>query len=197
MDNKYINSVVYKIYCKDENVKDIYVGSTINFKKRCKDHKSRCNNINSEKYNYKLYKFIRDNGNFDNFIIEIIKEYPCENKNQLETEEDKYIVELNPTLNSFRASRNQKQYYEDNKEKLAEKDKQYYEKNSEKIKEKSKQYYENNKERIAERKKIKTICPCGSYYRLSDKTKHVRSQKHKAYEFLNSIETKYSKMIPA
>jgi hypothetical protein len=210
-NNKYINSVVYKIYCKDKNINDIYIGSTANFKHRCRDHKNNCKNINSEKYNFKLYKFIRENGGFDNFIFEIIKKFSFENKRELEAEEDKYILELNSTLNFKRASRNKKQWHEDNKEKLKEKKKQFYEKNSEKIKEKSKQYYENNKEKYAEyqkqyneknkekikeERKIKTICQCGSVYNSNHKNRHEKTQKHQTYDFLNSIETKYSKMIP-
>ena len=221
MDNKYINSVVYKIYCKDENITDIYVGSTTNFKRRCREHINTCYNINKKHYNIKLYKFIRENDGFDNFIFEIIKKFTCENKTELLKEEDKYIVELNSTLNCFRASRNQKQrdidnkekrkqYNEDNKEKIAEQRKQYYEKNKQQVLEKKKQYYEDNKEKVLEKnkqyrqdnaekikeqEKIKIICPCGSHFRLCDKVRHMRSQKHQTYDFLNSIETKYSKMF--
>ena len=47
----------------------------------------------------------------------------------------------------------QKQYRENNKEKIAEQHKQYYENNKEKIAEQKKQYLENNKEKIVEYKK--------------------------------------------
>ena len=47
----------------------------------------------------------------------------------------------------------QKQYRENNKEKIAEQHKQYYENNKEKIAEQRKQYNENNKEKIVEYKK--------------------------------------------
>ena len=46
-----------------------------------------------------------------------------------------------------------KQYHEDNKERIAEQRKQYREDNKEKIAEQRKQYCENNKEKIAERNK--------------------------------------------
>ena len=39
---------IYKIYCKDESIKDIYIGSTSNFKRRKRDHRSRCNNSNGD-----------------------------------------------------------------------------------------------------------------------------------------------------
>ena len=44
----------------------------------------------------------------------------------------------------------QKEYYEQNKEKIKEKKKEYYEQNKETIKEKNKEYYEQNKEKIKE-----------------------------------------------
>ena len=46
-----------------------------------------------------------------------------------------------------------KQYYEQNREKILEREKQYYEQNREKILERKKQYREQNREKILERKK--------------------------------------------
>ena len=40
----YSNTIIYKIYCKDENVKNIYVGHTTDFEVRKNSHK------NSSKY---------------------------------------------------------------------------------------------------------------------------------------------------
>ena len=53
MTNKYLNTVIYKIICKDENINYLYVGSSINLKKRKDKHKSDCNNINGSAYNQK------------------------------------------------------------------------------------------------------------------------------------------------
>ena len=58
---EYKQSQIYKIYCKDTNIQDIYIGSTYNFKLRYYTHKNNCININNKKYNYRVYKFIRDN----------------------------------------------------------------------------------------------------------------------------------------
>jgi hypothetical protein len=52
-----------------------------------------------------------------------ICDYPCENRREAELEEDKYMTELKASLNMIRASRTQKQYNEDNKEKIQEKKK--------------------------------------------------------------------------
>jgi predicted GIY-YIG superfamily endonuclease len=60
----YSNTVIYKIVCKDESIKDLYVGHTTNFDKRKYQHKLCCsqniknNNIN----NSKIYKTINENG---------------------------------------------------------------------------------------------------------------------------------------
>ena len=48
----YSNSVIYKIYCKDENVKDVYVGETTDFIRRKYAHK-----INSKKKQSRIQNF--------------------------------------------------------------------------------------------------------------------------------------------
>jgi len=40
----YSKTIIYKIVCNDLNVKDCYVGHTINMTKRKWAHKSRCHN---------------------------------------------------------------------------------------------------------------------------------------------------------
>lgn len=50
-----------------------------------------------------------------------------------------------------------------------------------------KKYYEKNRDSILEKAKEKYICDCGSYIRISDKSKHQRSKKHQ--NFINSHET--------
>ena len=66
MENDYKNSVIYRIYCKDENIKDCYIGSTKCFIDRFNFHKNLIiKNLNY--YKYEVYQFIRDNGGWDNF----------------------------------------------------------------------------------------------------------------------------------
>ena len=71
-----------------------------------------------------------------------ICDYPCENRREAELKEDEYMTELKASMNSNRASRTQKQYREDNKEKLQVYEKEYRDNNKEKIKE----YRDNNKD---------------------------------------------------
>ena len=53
----YDNSIVYKNVCRDVTVKDVYVGSTTDFKTRKNTHHQK-----SKTEDTKLYNFIRDHG---------------------------------------------------------------------------------------------------------------------------------------
>ena len=101
---------IYKIYCKDSSIKDFYVGCTFRYDKRKSDHKGNVINKNT-----KLYKFIRENGGWDNWImVEIEKtglrlhnpvgnnyfERYLESGQKLRNYENYWIFELNPSLNT-------------------------------------------------------------------------------------------------
>jgi len=160
----YNRAKIYKLCCKDPNITDIYVGSTLNHYRRKNQHKSRCNNPNSKSYNFHVYKFIRNNGGFDNWNIIVLEEYEAKNKNDLLWKEREWIDKLLPTLNCFKPiitrvekleydKEKSKERYQNNKEKISEQSKEYRKNNKEKILEQKKEYYENNKEKISERKK--------------------------------------------
>lgn len=80
---------MYKIVCNDLNVNDNYVGHTTDFTKRRSGYKSYCTNPNSAKYNINVYKFIRDNGNWENWEMVLIEYYPC--KDSLEATQREII----------------------------------------------------------------------------------------------------------
>ena len=70
----YSQNVIYKIVCNDLNVKDCYVGHTIQFRERKASHKSKCNNEKNKLYNLNIYQIIRENGGWSNWsMIEIEK----------------------------------------------------------------------------------------------------------------------------
>ena len=142
----YQNGMIYKLCCNDLNITDIYIGSTVNFKQRKRGHKQGCNNINNNCYNFKVYKFIRDNGGWDNWSMILVATTPCNSKLELTQHERKYYEELNSTLNSDYPGRTLKKYYDDNKDKIKIKIKKYYDNNKEYLKIKSKKYREVNKE---------------------------------------------------
>ena len=91
----YNNSCIYKLHCNDQSIKEIYIGSTSNFRNRRYYHKY-C----YLKKDTKVYKFIRENGGWDNWTMTLIKECNFETKKQLLNEEKNTIKkETNPLLN--------------------------------------------------------------------------------------------------
>ena len=178
----------YKIICKDENIKDCYVGKTTNLNKRWISHKSKCNNENSNGYNFKLYQFIRENGNIDNWNIIEIEKNEYDNKEAC-LRERYWFEELNANLNIVIPSRTLKEYEENRKENKKEYHKEYYQKNIEKLKEYNKnrkdyhnEYYQKNIEKLNE----KITCECGGKYTKKGKSKHLKTKKHQDY-LLNEI----------
>jgi hypothetical protein len=202
-------SVVYKISCKDKNIEYEYVGSTTNFYERLKTHRRDYNNENDKtKYNLKLYKTIRENGNFENWTMTQLEAYSCSTKRELEAREEYWRVELHAQLNMNKAfitdegrKEHRKQYREQNIEKITEYSKEYREQNKEYFKEKNKGYREQNKEQIKEydkeyreqnKVKIKEYhkenhkqlrqteykCDCGWVGNMASKNYHSKSVKH-------------------
>ena len=100
-DIDYSNTIIYKITCIDPNIKDIYVGHTTNFVQRKYSHKQTCNNIKSPYYNFKLYKTIRENGNWSNWEMTIVNFYNCKDHLEARQKEQEYYISLNANLNSI------------------------------------------------------------------------------------------------
>jgi hypothetical protein len=150
----YSNSMVYKLYCKDVNINEFYIGSTKNFIHRKRNHKNSCINPRSKNYNLKLYKYIRDNLGWDKWCFTTLEQISCDSKEQLLEYERKWYDNLHPSLNTFHPNRKvaeyQKIWYSANKERK----KQYVEKNKNKIQEYQKNYRDENIDLIKKRKKI-------------------------------------------
>jgi len=147
----YNNTVIYKIkHNEDYDDLNIYVGSTTNFRLRKHQHKSDCNNENRKKYNLKIYKYIRDNGGWDQFVMVLIEEYSCNSNNEKEIRERYHIDILKPKLNKIIPGRTHKEYYEDNKELILKNHKEWRDNNKDKKKEIDKIYRKNNKKKIKE-----------------------------------------------
>jgi len=148
-------SFIYKIVCKDDSITECYVGSTSDIKKRKIEHKSNCNNPNSKEYNKLLYKYIRDNNGFDNFILKKVKTIHYDDKTELLNKERQWMERLNATLNKDVPSRTKKEY--------------------------NKQYREMNKDAIHVKNNERHDCPCGGKYTHIHKARHERSKKHQEY----------------
>jgi len=151
---KYENGVIYKLkHNLDYDDENIYIGSTTNFKNRKYAHKEGCNNENNRCHNFPVYQYIRDNGGWDQFIMIPIEPYSCNDKKELEIKERFYIDLLRPTLNKKIPTRTNKEYYQDNRDKLIEYQKEYKQNNSDKIAEYQKEYYQDNSDKITEYRK--------------------------------------------
>jgi len=208
---------IYKLAHNDPEIKEIYIGSTSNLKRRKCEHKHSCNTETDKHYNLNVYQFIRSNGGFVNWNIYQIEEVKYNTKYQLHARERHYIEQLNPSLNKNIPTRTRqehyeenkqeivqykkqyyeenkqeivqykKQYYEENKQELLENMKQYYEENKQEINDKKKQYYEENKQEISEKANQKFNCQCGGKYTKIHKVRHNKSQKHQAYITTQSL----------
>ena len=96
----YSNTIIYKITCKDLNVKDLYVGHTTNFVQRKHSHKQNCNDVKNPTP-CKLYQVIRDNGGWNNWKMEIVNFFECKDHYEARKKEQEYFVLFNATLNSI------------------------------------------------------------------------------------------------
>lgn len=104
----YSKSFIYKLFCKDEKVKDIYIGSCANPEHDdmfiptrlpwlCHLHKSKIEG--GRNYNMGLYKFIREHGGADNWDYEVT-EFKCSSQLELLTEKQRIMDILKPSLNT-------------------------------------------------------------------------------------------------
>jgi len=149
---------IYKICCNDENITELYVGSSQNLEARISKHKSTCNNSNNKQYNCKVYKFIRENGGWDNWNVFEIETLECI-KYEAHLKERYWIEILQSTLNKLIPTRTQQEwfdeYYGTHKDQLITYQHKYKIANRDQIAEKRKLKYEANKEHILEKNKKK------------------------------------------
>lgn len=189
----YSNTIIYKLCCKNPEIKDIYVGHTTDFIRRKNRHKYSCNTECDKSYNFNVYKFIRDNGNWDNWEMIMVEQYPCENRFSAEQRERHWLETLNANLNCVIPSRTYDEWYEINKNKLSEKNKIYRSENKQEISEQRKIYYyenrseilkkmknynEKNKDELNKKRNEKIICECGCETVRSNISKHKKTNKH-------------------
>jgi hypothetical protein len=205
----YAKTVIYKLCCKNPLITDIYIGHTTNFIQRKKHHKNSYNNINNKEYNKYAYKFIRDNGGWDNWNMVQIEEFSCKNKREAEAKEHQWIVDLKASLNKYMPYAMYKEtpqiyqhnWYEENKEQILERvkdnyyenkehkiayQKEYSQEHKEEIKDYNKEYRELNKDKLSEQKKV---------YRKENKEILAEGQKKWREENKDKIKDKNSEII--
>jgi len=128
----YSKGKIYKLWSPSKNL--VYYGSTTQtLSQRLTDHKKKHNDCCS----YLIMEC-------EDYKIELLEEYPCNNKEQLEKKEAEY-QKNNECINLKIARRNQKEYYQDNKEKRLQQNKEWAKNNKEHKKNYDKQRYELKK----------------------------------------------------
>jgi len=197
----YSKCIIYKIVCRDESVTECYVGHTTNFKSRKNQHKCRSKTIN-----FKVYEMIRSHGNWDNWNMIPICEYPCENHIQACIKEEECRIELQASLNSMKAHQTEEErkvqnkiyqtkekmqeYRDANKEKISEYQKEYHQTNKEKLAEYAKEYCKTNKEKIVKQQK--------ENYKLNKETiikkvqKYAKEHVEKIAEYQKEYQKEYA-----
>tara|TARA_R110002072_G_C7542186_1_gene498382 strand:- start:11 stop:469 length:459 start_codon:yes stop_codon:yes gene_type:complete len=146
----------YKLHSKDEDLMEVYIGSTEHFKRRKNEHKSEC----KRNWIQPIYMFINVNGGFDNWAFEILDEIEVESKEDRLKIERKFIEKYPLNLNYEVPGRTRKEWQKTHPKKTTK-----------------------EQEKIWSSQKIE--CECGSIVRKYDRKKHFRSQKHINYIELN------------
>ena len=153
----------------------VYYGSTIEtLSNRLSKHKYKWKNTNNGTTSRLLYE------NNSDVLIELVEEYPCENKKELEKRE-RWWIENNECVNKIIPTRTMSEWREKSRHNRLKQMKEYYEKNKEQHKQYRKQQYEKNKETINEKLKEKLVCDCGAIIRVSGLPRHKKTKKHLDY----------------
>jgi len=133
----YSKSCIYKLSSYDNDL--IYIGSTTQILcKRLYQHKTKMNCTS---------KILFENSN--NVFITLLESVTATNKQELHAIERRYIENFD-CVNKQIPTRTKQEYYQDNRDVIAEKTRIYQQKNKEKISEQYQLYYQDNKEKISE-----------------------------------------------
>lgn len=158
----YKNGKIYMIYPCVEGADegDIYIGSTTTLlAKRMAGHR------NSFKFHISpctSSSILFDKYGVENCKIELVIDFPCDSKRELNREEGRRIREQK-CVNKLIPGRTRKEYVEDNKERIRK----------ERV-----EYAKQNATRTKECRSEKVICDCGCELTKYMLPRHQKSQKH-------------------
>lgn len=174
-DNKYQQGKIYTI--RSHQTPNFYIGSTCNpLYKRLYQHKIKYKYFldGKEKKQISSFEIIK----FDDAYIELLEDFKCENKEQLNKREGELIrFYKDNVVNKIIQGRTKIDYINEKKNHIKEQKATYYLLNKERIDNKNKEYHTRNLD-----KEIKqNICDCGGKYQTRDKNKHIKTKKHLKY----------------
>lgn len=174
--------IIYKISYKE---RIIYIGSTKDFHKRICAHKTRCYE-NSEKSNYAIYQFIRENCEWQDLSFEVLEEIEDYNdKKEIREVEGDYIrLYRDSCLNIEIPGRTKKEWIKDNIDKFKQTQKKY--KQSDKGRK-----YQNKYNNTDERKQYMKD------YSQTDKRKAYMKAYYQRNKSINEIPSCPIKLLPS
>jgi hypothetical protein len=173
----YQKGKIYKLYSPSKNL--VYYGSTVqSLAQRLSGHIRGIRDYNKD--NNKKYCSSFLVVECEDYKIELLEEYPCNNKQQLFKKEGEYIRN-NECVNKCIAGRTEQEYNIDNANKIRERKKKYRIANADKHKEWINQYRIDNVDKIKEYKK---------QYRQTnaDEIKEYQKQYQKQYRLKKKLE---------
>jgi hypothetical protein len=140
--NIYVNGQIYAI--RSHQTEEIYIGSTTQpLHKRFHEHK-----------NNKRYYTSKEIIQYTDAYIELIENFPCNSKKELNRREGQHIRNAENCVNKRIPERSKKEFYVDNKEEIAKRNKEYYYANKDNHLEQKKIYYQENKDVLIKKRKI-------------------------------------------
>jgi len=145
----YENSKIYKLWSPSKNL--VYYGSTTEtISRRLSKHLTdynRYNNKTTTRY-VNSFKILE----CDDYKIELVEDYPCNNRQQLCKKEGDHI-KANECVNKCVAGRTAEEYCEDNADKINERRRIWREKNADKVNERDKKWRDENIDKVRENAK--------------------------------------------
>ena len=172
--NKYQKGKIYKVVDVGYNL--CYVGSTIeSVARRMAKHRNHYKDFKAGIHNKNYIRLfdIFDEYGVDSCKIELIENYPCSSKEELEAREGHH-QQNNQCVNKNLAGRSRKQWREDNREYLLQGKKEDYCNNREYRMKLMQDRYETEKTK-------RMTCECGSEFRCCWLKNHIKTEKHQEY----------------
>lgn len=144
MPPNYANSKIYSIRSHQTNM--IYIGSTTqSLAVRMAGHRAKYKSfLNGKANNLSSFEIIK----YDDAYIEMVEEYPCQNKMELERREGQIIRITENCINRIIVGRTRKEYYQDNADRIKDKTKLWCVNNADRAKARRKQYYQDNQDEL-------------------------------------------------
>ena len=192
----YKNGKIYTI--RSAQTDKYYIGSTCSkLSKRLSEHKNSYRKHKKGRYHYVTsFDIIK----YDDCYVELLLNYPCNDKNELNRKEGELIRKYNnDVVNKRIEGRTKKEYFEDHKEHFKQYHGKYYQDNKTTIRDNRNKYRDENKEKVRDAVKAshlkykekykaagrkKYTCECGKTFVISCKARHERSAKH--IKFINN-----------